>query len=38
VSGPCAGESLRPLPVRAVHGYVLLEEGVPLEEPPDLGR
>lgn len=38
VSGPCAGEALRPLPVRVERGYVMLEEGVPLEEPADLGR
>jgi len=29
---------LRALPVRVAQGYVMLEEGVPLEEPPDLGR
>jgi nitrite reductase/ring-hydroxylating ferredoxin subunit len=38
VSGPCAGKALRPLPVRVERGYVMLEEGVPLEEPADLGR
>ena len=38
VSGPCQGKALRPLPVRVERGYVLLEEGVPLEEPADLGR
>lgn len=38
VSGPCPGKALRPLPVRVERGYVLLEEGVPLEEPADLGR
>mgnify|MGYP001031665472 CR=1 FL=1 len=38
VSGPCAGRTLRTLPVRVERGYVMLEEGVPLEEPPDLGR
>ena len=38
VAGPCAGRSLRALPVRVTAGYVLLEAGVPLEEPPDLGR
>jgi nitrite reductase/ring-hydroxylating ferredoxin subunit len=37
VSGPCAGKALRPLPVRVERGYVMLEEGVPLEEPADLG-
>jgi nitrite reductase/ring-hydroxylating ferredoxin subunit len=38
VSGPCAGKSLRQLPVRVTHGYVLLDESVPLAEPEDLGR
>jgi nitrite reductase/ring-hydroxylating ferredoxin subunit len=38
VSGPCAGLGLRALPVRVEHGYVMLEEGVPLEEPAGLGR
>jgi nitrite reductase/ring-hydroxylating ferredoxin subunit len=38
VSGPCAGAALRPLPVRVTDGWVVLEEGVPLEEPADLGR
>ena len=38
VSGPCAGRSLRGLPVRVARGYVMLEGGVPLEEPADLGR
>jgi nitrite reductase/ring-hydroxylating ferredoxin subunit len=38
VSGPCAGKALRALPVRVAQGYVVLEEGVPLEEPADLGR
>jgi nitrite reductase/ring-hydroxylating ferredoxin subunit len=38
VSGPCAGLGLRTLPVRVERGYVLLDDGVPLEEPPDLGR
>ena len=38
VAGPCAGRSLRALPVRVTGGYVLLEAGVPLEEPADLGR
>jgi nitrite reductase/ring-hydroxylating ferredoxin subunit len=37
VSGPCAGRALRPLSVRVNRGYVMLEEGVPLEEPADLG-
>jgi nitrite reductase/ring-hydroxylating ferredoxin subunit len=36
VSGPCAGQSLRVLPVRVSRGYVVLEDGVPLEEPPGL--
>jgi nitrite reductase/ring-hydroxylating ferredoxin subunit len=38
VSGPCEGASLRALPVTVQNGYVLLDEGVPLEEPPGLGR
>ncbi len=38
VSGPCAGMKLRALPVRVAHGYVTLDESVPLEEPADLGR
>jgi nitrite reductase/ring-hydroxylating ferredoxin subunit len=38
VSGPCAGLGLRTLPVRVERGYVMLDDGVPLEEPPDLGR
>jgi nitrite reductase/ring-hydroxylating ferredoxin subunit len=38
VSGPCEGLGLRALPVRVDRGYVMLEEGVPLEEPADLGR
>jgi nitrite reductase/ring-hydroxylating ferredoxin subunit len=38
VSGPCAGKSLRPLPVCVQRGYVMLDAGVPLEEPADLGR
>jgi nitrite reductase/ring-hydroxylating ferredoxin subunit len=37
VSGPCEGASLRSLPVSVQQGYVLLDDGVPLEEPPDLG-
>jgi len=38
VSGPCEGLGLRTLPVRVERGYVMLDDGVPLEEPPDLGR
>jgi nitrite reductase/ring-hydroxylating ferredoxin subunit len=38
VSGPCAGRSLRELPLRVESGYVLLADEVPLEEPADLGR
>lgn len=38
VSGPCSGERLRALSVRVEHGYVVLDEEVPLEEPADLGR
>jgi hypothetical protein len=26
------------LPVRVERGYVMLDDGVPLEEPPGLGR
>ncbi len=37
VSGPCAGASLRGLPLRIVGGYVMLADEVPLEEPADLG-
>jgi hypothetical protein len=29
---------LRALAVRVEHGYVMLDEEVPLEEPADLGR
>ncbi len=38
VAGPCAGLSLRPLPVHVRRGYVMLEDDVPLQEPRDLGR
>lgn len=38
VSGPCAGLRLRTLPVQVARGYVMLDDSVPLEEPPDLGR
>jgi len=38
VSGPCAGRSLRALPLRVADGWVFLAEDVPLEEPADLGR
>jgi nitrite reductase/ring-hydroxylating ferredoxin subunit len=38
VAGPCLGRSLRPLPVNVVHGQVMLDASVPLEEPEDLGR
>ncbi len=38
LSGPCNGLRLRALPVRVARGYVMLDESVPLEEPPDLGR
>jgi len=37
VSGPCAGLSLRPLPVRVERGYVMLADDVPLEEPAGVG-
>jgi nitrite reductase/ring-hydroxylating ferredoxin subunit len=36
VSGPCAGQSLRALPVHVTSGYVLLGDDVPLEEPAGL--
>lgn len=38
IAGPCPGLRLRELPVQVQRGYVMLEEGVPLEEPYDLGR
>jgi nitrite reductase/ring-hydroxylating ferredoxin subunit len=38
ISGPCQGLGLRPLAVRVEYGYVMLDEGVPLSEPADLGR
>jgi nitrite reductase/ring-hydroxylating ferredoxin subunit len=38
VSGPCLGLGLRALQVRVASGYVILEDGVPLEEPADIGR
>ena len=38
ISGPCDGLKLRELPVRVALGYVMLKEGVALEEPADLGR
>ena len=38
LSGPCDGLRLRALAVRVVRGYVMLDDGVPLEEPADLGR
>ena len=38
VSGPCAGQRLRPIAVRVEMGCVMLADDVPLEEPPDLGR
>lgn len=36
VSGPCEGLSLRALPVKVTGGYVMLDDDVPLAEPPDL--
>jgi len=36
VAGPCEGSALRALPVHVRDGYVLLDDDVPLEEPPDL--
>lgn len=36
VSGPCAGLALHALPVRVTGGYVVLADGVPLEEPAGL--
>ena len=38
LSGPCDGLQVRALAVRVVRGYVMLDDGVPLEEPADLGR
>jgi nitrite reductase/ring-hydroxylating ferredoxin subunit len=32
VSGPCAGARLRPIPVRVESGYVLLADGVRIED------
>ncbi len=37
VSGPCEGLALHPLPVSVQQGYVMLDDAVPLEEPPGLG-
>jgi nitrite reductase/ring-hydroxylating ferredoxin subunit len=37
VSGPCEGSALYPLQVSVQKGYVILDDSVPLEEPPDLG-
>ena len=31
IAGPCAGQSLTPVPVEVVSGYVLLGEGVDVE-------
>jgi len=31
IAGPCAGQSLTPIPVEIVSGYVLLAEGVDVE-------
>jgi len=31
IAGPCAGQSLTPVPVEVVSGYVLLAEGVDVE-------
>lgn len=33
IAGPCAGRSLKPLPVQIVGGYVLLDPGVALSWP-----
>jgi nitrite reductase/ring-hydroxylating ferredoxin subunit len=33
LSGPCLGLGLQPLPVHVRHGYVLLDEAVPLRDP-----
>ncbi|MGI9247270.1 MAG: Rieske (2Fe-2S) protein [Steroidobacteraceae bacterium] len=33
VSGPCMGQGLRSLPVHVTDGYVVLDDGVPLEDP-----
>ena len=33
ISGPCAGQGLRSLAIQVRHGYVLLDESVPLTDP-----
>ena len=33
LSGPCLGLGLQPLPVHVRHGYVLLDDSVPLRDP-----
>ena len=33
VAGPCMGHGLQPLPIDVRDGYVLLDAGVPLEDP-----
>jgi nitrite reductase/ring-hydroxylating ferredoxin subunit len=33
VAGPCLGDGLQPLPIHVRDGYVLLDEGVPLQDP-----
>ena len=33
ISGPCAGRGLQPLAIQVRHGYVLLDESVPLTDP-----
>ena len=33
ISGPCPGLGLQPLPVHVRHGYVLLDDSVPLRDP-----
>jgi nitrite reductase/ring-hydroxylating ferredoxin subunit len=33
VAGPCLGDGLQPLPIHVRDGYVLLDAGVPLQDP-----
>ena len=33
VAGPCLGDGLQPLPIHVRDGYVVLDEGVPLQDP-----
>lgn len=33
VAGPCLGDGLQPLPIHVRDGYVVLDDGVPLQDP-----